>query len=669
MRGEPFNTGWGYRPWSSFFERGTSEAPALVPVTLPHDAMLAAGRDPEGDAGVAYFNAGAYQYEKRFRAPAEWRERCVRLRFEGVYRDAAVFLNGEFVAHRPFGYSELVAVLDDHLRVGHDNVLSVECRSGTDSRWYSGAGIYRDVTLFVAHPIHVALDGIHVVTPEHDDDWAPVDVRTTIENGTNRRATVVVVTEIVDPAGAVVATDTQPVTVAGGAAARARVRLLVERPQLWNVDAPALYECRVRVLQDGTEVDDADTTFGIRTVSVDPRRGLRINGETVKLRGACIHHDNGVLGAATFGRADERRVELLKDAGFNALRSAHHPMGRALLDACDRVGMLVMDEAFDMWVEAKRGHDYALRFPTWWERDLDVMVTKDLNHPSVVLYSIGNEIIETGNVTGAMQGRAMAERIRDIDPTRPITNGVNLFLNYVAHPTDTGTGGPSGLLNALMGRDDGVDLSHEDAAMEQTVESFAVLDVAGYNYTDSRYVGDGKLFPNRVIVGSESFPRPIDQLWRLVLDNDHVIGDFTWTGWDYLGEVGIGRIEYDNDPEPPAQTFQAPYPWRYAAVGDLDVTGRRLPVSYFREIVFGRRADPFIAVQPPDQHGAAKRYDSLWAWSSATASWTWDGAEGRPITVEVYAAGDEVELLQDSISLGRRPAGDAHRYLATFETA
>ena len=662
MIGESFNQGWTFRRRVAPFQEMGASAPE--PVTLPHDAMLTAGRDPDGDAAVAYYRGGAYEYEKRFMVPDEWRGKTVRLRFEGVYRDAAVFVNGAFATHRPYGYSEFHLRLDDVLDHGEENVVRVECRNGDDSRWYSGAGIYRDVTLFVADQVHVALDGLRVTTPQIEDDLAVVDVAVEIENDTTSRVTVDVRTEIIDSSGNVVAVDVQPLTVEARACAGARPRLQVANPARWSVEEPSLYECSVRILRGDDELDVSSTVFGIRSLTVDARHGLRINGEVVKLRGACVHHDNGILGAATIGRADERRVALLKAAGFNAIRSSHQPIGRAMLDACDRLGMLVMDEAFDAWREAKREHDYALHFPTWWERDVDAMVAKDVNHPSVIMYSIGNEIRELGTPAGAMQSRAMAERIRRLDPTRPVTNGVNFMLTVLSEVLESGV-----QLNAVLGGAGEAEIVGSDRVTQRTAESLAALDVAGYNYADSRYESDRARFPNRVIVGSETFPRLIDRNWRLVLDNDHVIGDFTWTGWDYLGEVGIGRIEFDSDPSHDVGGgFTAGYPWRYAACGDIDITGYRLPISYYREIVFGLRTDPYIAVRPPSHHGAQRRFSTPWSWSSAVESWTWDGDEDRMVTIEVYADADEVDLLQDGRSLGRQPAGERHRFSARFET-
>ena len=299
----------------------------------------------------------------------------------------------------------------------------------------------------------------------------------------------------------------------------------------------------------------------------------------MKLRGACVHHDNGVLGAATFARAEERRVQLLKDAGFNAIRMSHHPMSKAMLDACDRLGVLVMDEAFDMWTSAKSDFDYSLSFPQWWERDIEAMVAKDVNHPSVILYSIGNEIPETGSPAGAAWGRKLAEKVRSLDDTRYVTNAVNGMLAVLdqlaalrAQPSEnaginTLMADPADMMNAI---------SSSDLVTQRTAESFSVLDVAGINYAEARYDLDRDLFPNRIIVGSETFPTRIDGNWRLVKQHGNVIGDFTWTGWDYLGEAGIGRPQYATaDGSRP--TFTAPYPYLLAGCGDIDITGHRRP--------------------------------------------------------------------------------------------
>ncbi|MEU4248999.1 glycoside hydrolase family 2 TIM barrel-domain containing protein [Amycolatopsis sp. NPDC026612] len=661
-----FNDGWQFRSQVSPFAELASQLVPFEPVTVPHDAMLtrdrvAAADTREGGAS-AYFPGGVYEYRKTFSAPEEYRGKRIVLEFEGVYRDAVVFVNGDYAGQRPYGYSRFFVDVGRLLRFGQDNEIRVECRTHRDSRWYTGAGIYRDTWLLVGDPVRIGPDGVRVTTPDIDAERAVVEVATTVENDSLELRTHQLVTEIRDAAGTLVASDTAPITVQPGEPATARRRLYVREPSVWGPDSPALYTCTVSI----TDIDAAEATFGIRSLRLDPEHGLRINGETVKLRGACVHHDNGPLGAATFARAEERRVRLLKEAGFNAIRMSHHPMSTAMLDACDRLGMLVVDEAFDMWASGKSPFDFHLSFPEWWERDIEAMVAKDFNHPSVVLYSIGNEIPEAGSAAGASWGRKLAEKVRALDGTRFVTNAINNLLALMSDraalqsPNGEGAG-----LNTLMA-DSGFDVNAvatSELVTTRTAESYSVLDVAGMNYSESRYEMDHALFPNRVILGAETFPTRIDELWQLVERHGHVIGDFTWTGWDYLGEVGIGRPQYST-PDTPHPTFSAPYPYLLAGCGDLDITGHRRPVSYYREIVFGLRTRPYLAVGLPQHHGKTV-VSSRWAWSDTIAGWTWPGHEAGPITVEVYSDADEVELLVNGRSVGRNPVG---AFRTAFET-
>jgi beta-galactosidase len=664
VRRIPFNRGWETRRHASFFLEMVGAAAPWEPVTLPHDAALGRDRDPAGHSTTGYVPGGAYEYRTTLPALEEYRDQRVLLEFEGVYRTAMVYVNGALAGHWATGYTGFVVDLDDHLLYGSDNDIRLVCRTHEDSRWYSGAGIHRPVHLVVSALTHVALDGVRVTTVAVDDEFATVEVATTVEHDGRGLATLDLVTEIRDGDGAVVATATSPVTVLPGEPAVVRQRVLLRDPALWGPDTPSLYTASVVLRRGDTDVDDDRVPFGVRTLSLDPERGLRINGEPVKLRGACVHHDNGVLGAATIGRAEERRVQLLKQAGFNALRSAHNPMSRAMLDACDRYGVLVMDELTDMWTENKTDFDAALDFPEWWKRDVEAMVRKDVNHPSVVLYSIGNEIPEVARPHGAVWSRRLAEKVRSLDDTRFVTNGINAMLSVIGEAV-TPEAAERGINTMLT--DIGAfmeELSGSELVATRTAESYDVLDAAGMNYMEARYEIDRELFPRRVIVGSETFPRKIDLLWRLVLDNPHVIGDFTWTGWDYLGEAGVGRVTTADDPT--AGHFGAPFPWFLAHVGDIDITGHRRPASYYREIVFGLRNDPYLAVLRPERHGR-ELSATPWAWSDTVGSWAWAGAEGKPVTVEVYSDADEVELLLDGKSLGVAPVGEKNRFGAEFE--
>ena len=662
----PFTADWAHRSPRGPFAGGGADHAAPVPVRLPHDALRDERRHPDvpGKGAGAYYPPLARTYVKAFDVPGDWEGRIVRLEIQGAYRHAQVFINDEYAGNRADGYARFFVDLTPFLRFGASNELRVEVRSGEDSRWYSGTGLHRPVLLHVDEAVHIVPDGVSVTTVRIEHDQAVVDVATTIVNAGLSSRTVAVSSRIADADGATVEGDETPATVAPGEEIVVRQRLYIQRPALWSPDAPALHTARVAL--DGA--DEVTVTFGIRTVTVDPRKGLRINGEPVLLRGACIHSDNGPLGAAAIGRADERRIELLKAAGFNAIRSAHNPASIALLDACDKHGVLVMDEAFDMWTRFKTPYDYAGDFPQWWEADLTSMVAKDRNHPSVIMYSIGNEIIEVGTPHGARWARRMAEHVRALDPTRLVTNGINTFLAVIDEAQPVLADAQGGLNEAMASPEMTFDaISTSDAVTRRIEESSAPLDVLGLNYADGRYRLDRDLFPHRVIVGSETMPSAIGRLWPLVTEHPNVIGDFTWTGWDYLGEVGIGATAYEEDPDA-VSSLEREYPYLTAWCGDLDITGWRRPLSYYREIVFGLRTEPYIAVQRPEHHDHTIAARAPWGWSDSISSWTWPGCEGRAIAVEVYADAEEVALLIDGAEIARARIGLELPMHAVLET-
>lgn len=676
MKRQDFNTGWTVGPKANeFAELGGGQA--AVDVVVPHDAQISLPRDPtlSNGAPTGFFPGGTWEYTKSFTVSKEDADRRLWLEFEGVYRSALVYVNGDLAGTWASGYTGFTVPLNDYLRFGEENQVRVEARAHQDSRWYSGIGIIRPVHLVVANPVHIVLDGVAITTPTIRDESALVVVDTQIANDGDRTVTTYATTTLFAPDGTVVATDRTPVTTVRGETTTLRQRMLVAGPELWSPDTPALYRAEVILRDDASDVDSSETVFGIRDITVDVHHGLRLNGSELKLRGACVHHDNGILGAATITRADERRVELLKEAGFNAIRSAHNPLSRAMLDACDRLGMLVMDEAFDQWTRSKNDFDYTLDFENWWEKDLQAMVVKDRNHPSVFAYSIGNEIQELASVHGARWARRLAIATRDLDPTRFVTSGINGALTvmpeYIAQAMEQAKDHPEmfeGMgINTFLSTM--ADLNNQIGSSElvthRTAEAFAALDIAGMNYLDARYELDKDLFPHRVIVGAETFPTRIHELWKLVTENSHVIGDFTWTGWDYLGEVGLGRAQYADDLD--GGGVMGSYPWLVAHSGDIDITGQRRPASFYREIVFGLRTAPYIAVQRPETFGR-ERQSSPWAWTDSISSWNWSGFEEQPVTVEVYSSADEVELLLDGTSLGTKPTGAAHAYRAHFDT-
>ncbi len=429
-------------------------------------------------------------------------------------------------------------------------------------------------------------------------------------------------------------------------------------------------------------IDSDEGTFGIRKLQLDAKHGLRINGQAVKLRGGCIHHDNGVTGTAEFAHTAEFRVRRLKEAGYNAIRSSHYPMSRRLLDACDKYGMLVMDEFADVWTTTKVDFDYGMNMSEWWEYDVEHIVNKDFNHPCVIMYSIGNEIPETGNKFDTQWGRKLADKFRALDPERYVTNSLNLMLsvmdrmnelmpeilreNGIEIPENASEGSME--INSLMSElgDAMAMITCSDQVGSAVEEALGQVDIIGYNYAAPRYEKDLKKYPNRILVGSETNPGDLDYNWELVEKHPRVIGDFSWTAWDYLGEAGIGKISYGNKVSQ-GWSFYAPYPCKAGYCGDMNLIGDRRPVSYWREIVWGLRKAPYLSVQPP-QHYGEKKLMSQWCTTDAVRSWTWRGFEGKKVLVEVYTDAEEAELFVNGASAGRKAVGEQKKYQVIFDT-
>lgn len=650
-------------------------------ITLPHDAMIEkpAHADSLNGGNTGFRDGDIYTYVKMLHAPEEYKEKTVTLKFEGVYMNAFVYVNGQLAAKSPFGYTTFYAPLNDFLKYGEDNEIRVQVRAGamTNSRWYSGAGIYRDVYLLESGLTHIVPEGVQVKTENADDAYATLRVATELENKTAVPQDLVIETVIKDNEENVVAKECTSATIFAGESRTLKQRIIVENPKLWSAENPKLYTFETKVYEN-TEakelLDEAADTFGIRTLAVDAKRGFRVNGKTVNLRGGCIHHDSGLLGAATYEDAQYRQILKMKEAGFNAIRMSHHPMAPAMLRACDEIGMYVMDETFDMWNRLKSNYDYGLYFQEWWEKDVTAMVRKDYNHPSVVLYSVGNEIPEIGTDKGAQTCQELSDKIRSLDDTRYTLASINgvfaagdkvdqIVADVVAGLSAEGK--IDGNVNDFMSLMDG----HMDEIVvhkiisERLEKACAGVDIAGYNYMTARYEQDGKAYPNRVIVGSETCPPEIARNWELVERLPHVIGDFTWTGWDYIGEAGVGIPAYKWG----EGGFGAAFPAQLAYPGDFDITGFRRPASYYREAVFGLRKKPYIAVQNPTHYGEFL-IKTPWVISDAASSWNWDGMEGKPAIVEVYAQGDEVELLLNGTSLGKKAAGKEAGFRTLFET-
>ena len=678
MKEQKWNKDWLFWVNKDSFALGWDIPDNARNITLPHDAMIEKPANPESlNGGNTGFRDGdIYTYVKKLYVGEE-QASVFLLKFEGVYMNAFVYVNGQFAAKSPFGYTTFYVNLSDLLKYGQENEICVQVRTGamSNSRWYSGAGIYRDVYLLKSGLTYIEPEGVQIKTENADDQCAVLMVTTELENKASMQK-LILETVIKDNGNNVVAKESTYFSLFRQEKRKIKQRISVNCPKLWSAETPNLYRYEVKLYQNTEErslLDENADTFGIRTISVDSKRGLRVNGTTVNLRGGCIHHDSGLLGTATYEDAQYRQIEKMKQAGFNAIRMSHHPMAPAMLRVCDVIGMYVMDEACDMWNQFKGDYDYALYFQEWWEKDVTAMVRKDYNHPSVIMYSIGNEIPEIGMDKGSQTGQILSDKIKSMDDTRYVLaaiNGVfaagdriNEIVKDVKSELDIDENVKGNINEFMTFLDSNIDKILVHPIIGERLETAcAALDVAGYNYMTVRYQQDGEKYPNRVIVGSETYPTQIARNWELVKKLPHVIGDFTWTGWDYIGEAGVGITAYRQE----EAGFGAKFPAQLAYCGDFDITGIRRPASYYREIVYGMRKDPYITAQDPFHYGEFL-FKTPWVISNSVPNWNWSGAEGKPIIVEVYGQGDEVELLLNGQSLGRKQAGKAVGFRTLFE--
>lgn len=640
-------------------------------VNLPHDGMIGTPVSPDAPAGVdmGYFTGGLSNYTKYVFIPGEWKGGCVALQFDGAMMNATVDVNGSKAALWHNGYAPYTVDLTDLVTFGAENRITVNVNTSMqpNSRWYTGSGLYRGVKLLHGPRVHIAPDGVFVYTKEIADGCAFLEALVEVENaGLGNRLAEVTLTLFPENSGEAAACTKRVIQVGPRSAETARMAFTVREPVLWDAEHPNLYRVTASVRDLGVyrthfvsekpaSADELTTLFGIRTVSADPVRGLLINGKSVKLRGGCLHHDNGLLGSVTTLGIEERKIGKLKEAGFNAVRTAHNPPSSALIEACDRLGMYVFDEAFDAWSMGKRGGDYSQFFSSDWERDLTAFVRRDRTHPCVILWSTGNEIPERGGLGGGYtRSAAIAEKIRALDGTRPVSNGICSFWSGL---DDELAAGQNQAQNA--GDERGTDL------WERGTEPFTNgLDVVGYNYMEDLYEHDHELFPDRVILGSENFPKEIGFRWPLVERLPYVIGDFTWTAWDYLGEAGIGKAAYfdPEDPDTPQHPWDlmpqetSPYPWRTANDADFDITGRMLPQGAYRSVVWGSEKT-YLYAMPPETFGK-RELTSMWGFPGVRSCWNYPGAAGKPVELVVFSGAEEVEVLVNGESIGRKRITD-----------
>jgi beta-galactosidase len=609
-------------------------------IDLPHDwsiedlpgTISPFDRNAISQTSGGFTTGGTGWYRKAFSLPADLPGKRYILYFEGIYMNATIWFNGREIGNHPYGYTSFWFDVTPQVKMEGTNLLAVKVvNEGENSRWYSGSGIYRHVWLKVLDPVHISQWGTYITTPEITDSSALVKVLTKVVNSTDKPVIVKLVNRIISPQKKEISINEKSQLFQPGSELEISQYLTLTSPELWSVDKPDLYIALTEVYVQDKLTDHMETTFGIRSISFDVQNGFLLNGAPLKMKGGCVHHDNGPLGAKAYDRAEERRVELLKASGFNAIRCAHNPPSPAFLDACDRLGMLVIDETFDMWASPKNSFDYHLWFTKWWERDVESMVLRDRNHPSVVMWSIGNEIPERGNARGVELAILLGGKIRELDPTRPVTSAVN-GLNPDKDPY------------------------------------FSTLEIAGYNYPIDRpqnqpdwYKKEHERVPGRIVACTESFPLLAFGSWIGVLENPHVIGDFVWTSFDYIGEASIGWLGYMMD-----NRF---FPWNLAYCGDIDICGWKRPQSFYRDVLWipGQIS---VFVKPPVpsfKENPLREAWSKWHWHDAVADWNWRGYEGKPLEVSVYSNCQEAELFLNGKSLGKKKTDPSTEFIAKWD--
>lgn len=610
-------------------------------VDLPHDWSVEdfqGTNSPFNSVAISgidggYLTGGTSWYRKSFEVSKDFGDKKISIEFEGVYMNADVWLNGNHLGNHPYGYTAFEFDISGLVKIGEENVLAVQVKNeGRNSRWYTGSGIYRHVWLKATESVHVKTWGTSITTPEVSERMAVVEVKITVLNSSKENKNLQIVIRIFDRSGNEVATKESKKEVIAGTEISELQSVQIESPDLWSPEHPNLYTAVIEVQDEkGKKLDFVEERFGIRTIEFSVEKGFLLNGKPTLLKGGCMHHGNGPLGAAAYDRAEERRVEIMKDNGYNAIRCAHNPPSEAFLDACDRLGILVIDETFDMWRKQKNPQDYHLYFDEWWKKDVDAMVLRDRNHPSIIMWSIGNEIPERGEPEGAETAKMMVEYIKQLDSTRPVTSAVN------------GLG------------------SDKDPY-------FATLDISGYNYSFGGDHGQRSIFekdheriPNRIMYCSESYALEAFGSWMDAINYPYVLGDFVWTSFDYLGEASIGWRGYPHD--------ENYYPWNHAFCGDIDICGFKRPQSYYRDVLWEVGDKLSVFVKPPVPSFDEKKHRASWSkwhWHDLVAEWNWNGFENQPLKVNVYSGYEKVELFLNGISLGVKETNLENEYIAKW---
>ncbi len=665
------------------------------PVDLPHDFMVETDVTPDAAAKAesGYYKGSAGTYLKTLTLTEEDLADTMLLHFEGCFGKTRVLINGNPVGSHVYGYTPFTLDIRKFLQVG-DNEIQVIVHTDDDpnGRWYSGAGLYRGVNLLSAPAFHIAHDGLYVYTDHMTNGDAFCKAEITVVNdlakATGDAEGFLRLTVAKKDTKEVVATRYQKISLAAGSRQVVPQAFVIENADLWDIENPNLYlvTAQLKLTSTGNahmsmdnreelmaqEVyDDAiATSFGVRTVTADAKNGLLLNGKSIKLKGGCIHHDNGILGAKSFYDAEYRKAKLHKDNGYNALRLAHNPQSEAILDICDELGMIVFDEAFDVWNLPKDSFDFSNHFAEDGVKEMENMIRRDRNHPSILFWSIGNELTEQGNMAdGYRVSEMLAQKVREMDSTRLVSGALCSFFKGLDNQDNVKFWETFQKEMPQGGAMINIDNSYgKKLWMEYTAPFVKDWDVVGYNYLNYHYEPSHELFPDRVILCTESKPGQFEDYWSDVKRLPYVIGDFLWTSMDYIGEAGIGKSIYCGKEEVPQMSRMlnyAGYPWRLAQAGDFDLCGNVRAQGRYHQIIWGSD-DTYIFTHDPANNGKVALV-GRYGWAEGGNHWSWDCQENALVAVEVYSRAEEVELLLNGRSLGKKPAGADHHFKAEFQ--
>lgn len=640
-------------------------------VNLPHDAEISTDvnkNSPNGNS-TGWYDGTFASYDKNYFFPEEWRGKKIYLLLDGAFWCTEVSLNGNLMGFHPSGYAPYCCDLTDRINFGENNRINLFVNNSQQrtGRWYSGTGVYRKVYLLVGEPVHLSQYPAFVTLKNYRGD-ATAAVTVINASGEDREITVKVSLlygQKMAGEGSV------KITVPRKKSVEAQINLKVSDLILWDTENPFLYTVDCGIYEGQTLLDKSQSKCGLRIIEISHDEGLKLNGKPLKLKGGCVHSDNGILGAVSLYDVEYRKIKLHKAAGYNAFRSSHNPPSDEFLRACDELGMLVLDELFDVWRMLKDPNDYHLFFNEWWKRDAYSTVMRDRAHPCVFAYSIGNEIGERNGLNGGYElCREVADYVRTVDNTRPLNVAIPTTFNGL-DDKDT-----AAMLQSLYVKMQGgekiqnLTTEYSEKIFNDKTAKFAEpVDIVGYNYIENRYEGDIQTFPERIFIQTESYPRTLGHVWELVQKHPCILGDFVWTSMDYLGEAALGIAVYSDPEEKKAYSRLNPpptgYPWRSANCGDFDLTGERRNQIQYRQCVWGS-SETFLEVVHPDKYGKDV-YLSPYGWEDAYNCWSFSGYDGKPAKANVYSAAEEVELIVNGISLGRKPCGRAHDFTAVFD--